>query len=146
MELDVYYKDLQLAFEYHGRQHYIDAFQQNDFTKQQLRDTEKYRACKERGITLIPIPFWWDETEKSLAATLHKHRPALQLTLSKDMNVVDGIVPVESAIPETPPAIQKKRKLMDKNPSTIFLPIIKGPEMLDFSKLYAMPSASMLFL
>lgn len=36
------------------------------------RDTEKKRACNDIGITLIEIPYWWDETISSLAATIKK--------------------------------------------------------------------------
>lgn len=32
----------------------------------QSRDAEKRRLCKEIGITLIEVPFWWDGTLSSL--------------------------------------------------------------------------------
>lgn len=38
------------------------------------RDMEKKTACSDAGITLIEIPYWWDETISSLAATIQKFR------------------------------------------------------------------------
>ena len=32
-------------------------------------------SCK--GITLIPIPYWWDHTFESLNATLYRYKPDL---------------------------------------------------------------------
>jgi hypothetical protein len=34
------------------------------------RDKEKRQVCKDNGITLIEIPYWWDKTLPSLAATI----------------------------------------------------------------------------
>ncbi|KKL74823.1 hypothetical protein LCGC14_2061080, partial [marine sediment metagenome] len=54
-------KELKLAFEYNGQQHYeriphwhrtIDVF-----VKQQKRDAKKIVLCREKGITLIIIPY-----------------------------------------------------------------------------------------
>jgi hypothetical protein len=35
---------------------------------------------QELGITLIPIPYWWDKTLPSLAATIHYYRPDIPLS------------------------------------------------------------------
>jgi hypothetical protein len=32
------------------------------------------------GITLIPIPFWWDKSPQSLAATIRSIRPDINFT------------------------------------------------------------------
>jgi hypothetical protein len=77
MELDIYYPDLSLALEYQGEQHFKDSF--GNLQIQQIRDKEKQEACKKQGITLIPVPFWWDTKEKSLAATIQIYRPELLL-------------------------------------------------------------------
>jgi hypothetical protein len=37
----------------------------------------KYNFTKKAGITLIPIPFWWDKSSSSLLATIQKYRPDL---------------------------------------------------------------------
>jgi hypothetical protein len=36
---------------------------------------EKLNGCRELGITLIQIPYWWDKKKWSLIATIHQHRP-----------------------------------------------------------------------
>jgi hypothetical protein len=46
------------------------------------RDDRKRNTSKERGISLIEIPFWWDRTESSLIATIHYFRPDIPLSSS----------------------------------------------------------------
>jgi hypothetical protein len=61
MELDVYLPSLSLAFEYQGIQHYEDKFYFGTASREySQRDKEKRAACKEIGITLIEVPYWWD--------------------------------------------------------------------------------------
>lgn len=48
LELDRYYPDLDLAFEYNGRHH--------DDRQQQVRDAIKVEACRRRGIALVIVP------------------------------------------------------------------------------------------
>jgi len=62
LELDGYNKELNIAFEYNGKQHYnyIPFFHGNDiknFEAQRERDQRKYKICKERGIRLVLIPY-----------------------------------------------------------------------------------------
>lgn len=61
LELDGYNPELQLAFEYSGRQHYkyVSAFHssETDLHEQVKRDTLKAQLCKENGIHLIVIPY-----------------------------------------------------------------------------------------
>ena len=68
LELDGYSEELQLAFEYNGKQHYeyIPHFHRNgeeDLENVQERDERKIRLCKENNITLITIPFEYDYTK-----------------------------------------------------------------------------------
>jgi len=61
LELDGYCKELKLAFEYQGRQHYLskDFFQtKKDFNKRKEYDKLKKKLCKSNGITLVIVPFW----------------------------------------------------------------------------------------
>ena len=61
LELDGYCKELGLAFEYNGIQHYewVKYFHKlkQDFLNQQDRDKLKKKLCKKEGIKLIEIPY-----------------------------------------------------------------------------------------
>jgi len=68
LRLDGYNKELGLAFEYQGRQHYeiVSIFHpcgQNDLNNQQKRDREKRLLCVKNGVTLIIIPYYADPLE-----------------------------------------------------------------------------------
>jgi hypothetical protein len=75
MELDIFLPSMALAFEYHGEQHFGWHFFFGSPKAQKERDAEKHKACKELGITLVEIPYWWDGTAASLAATILNCRP-----------------------------------------------------------------------
>ena len=45
------------------------------------------------GITLIPIPFWWDKKISSLTATIHQYRP--ELVSDPKANAIPAIQPSE---------------------------------------------------
>ena len=64
LQLDGYCKELNLAFEYQGKQHYehIPYFQptEEDFKRQQERDKRKKELCVENGIELIEVPWEYD--------------------------------------------------------------------------------------
>ena len=62
----------------------IDTFKKRDLNKDEI--------CKEHGITLIKVPYWWDRKTSSLAATIYNVRPDL---VTK---------PEGSPIPLNPPA------------------------------------------
>jgi hypothetical protein len=61
LELDGYCKELNLAFEYNGIQHYrfTEKFHNNyqKFIDQQLRDKLKNTLCENLGIILITVPY-----------------------------------------------------------------------------------------
>ncbi len=62
MELDGYCEELNLAFEYHGIQHYkvVKHFQmtQEDLLVRQANDSLKRELCQKKGVQLIEIPYW----------------------------------------------------------------------------------------
>jgi len=93
IQLDIYLPRHLLAFEYHGEQHFNNAYNFGPQWIYQERDEHKRLACKEKGITLIEIPFWWDFQKESLAATIHKYREGLITTISNSA----------TPIPEKPP-------------------------------------------
>lgn len=72
MELDVFLPKEKLALEYQGQAHFKDIYSMGPQRKQKERDDEKRRACLERGITLVEVPFWWDKTKESLQNSIHQ--------------------------------------------------------------------------
>jgi hypothetical protein len=78
LELDVYIPTLSLALEYQGIQHYTDtALFGPQLSLQQLKDQQKKQLAVTKGITLIDVPYWWDRSKDSLAATIMLHRPGI---------------------------------------------------------------------
>lgn len=77
IELDIFLPDEKLAFEYQGEHHYNDIHTMGNKWVQQQRDEEKRRKCTGHNITLIEVPYWWNNERSSLIATIHKHRPDL---------------------------------------------------------------------
>jgi hypothetical protein len=61
LELDCFCRELRLAVEYSGQQHYkyVPYFHKNKeaFLNQKYRDDMKKRICKEHGIHLIEVPY-----------------------------------------------------------------------------------------
>ena len=71
VQFDVFILSKKIAFEYHGKQHYEDipsAFAPLEMY--QFRDEEKEKICKQFGIQLIVIPYWWDNHIDSLTKTI----------------------------------------------------------------------------
>eukprot|EP01127_Copromyxa_protea_P003412 TRINITY_DN13224_c0_g1_i1.p1 TRINITY_DN13224_c0_g1~~TRINITY_DN13224_c0_g1_i1.p1 ORF type:complete len:376 (-),score=85.71 TRINITY_DN13224_c0_g1_i1:90-1217(-) len=80
MELDIWVPHLSLAFEYQGEQHYHNLASifgtQHSLVSYKDRDTLKHEACKREGITLIPVPYWWDGGENSLLDIIEQYKDA----------------------------------------------------------------------
>jgi len=101
MELDIYLPNLLLAIEYQGIQHFQSHYLSNTLDSQKIRDMEKRKLCWERGITLLEVPYWWDQTQRSLIATLHLLRPDI-------IAITDGLpIPVEPTYNRTDISIKK---------------------------------------
>jgi hypothetical protein len=90
VELDVYIPSLSLALEYQGGQHYISTFYQGATLCQRQNNTQLKQAfCKERGITLLEVPYWWNNSIESLVASIHIHRPEIGKLLQN--KIVTGV-------------------------------------------------------
>jgi hypothetical protein len=85
MELDIFIPKEQLAFEYQGAHHYYDVYALGSGWNQQNRDKEKRETCKDKGITLIEIPYWWDKTLTSLKTTINHARQNLVYNNSRHL-------------------------------------------------------------
>lgn len=82
MELDIYIPHINLAFEYQGKQHYLEpqprhwtSFGMMCDVNLRARDHEKKVACAKAGITLIEVPHSWDGHHDTLIHAIHHHRP-----------------------------------------------------------------------
>ena len=76
--MDIFLPNEQLAFEYQGEQHYHDKYSMGSLWRQQIqRDKEKKELCKQNGITLIEIPYWWDKQLSTLISTIYQQRKDL---------------------------------------------------------------------
>jgi hypothetical protein len=82
--LKIFLPHLSLALEYQGEQHYTTTYF-GSLPSYQRRDQLKRKFAAQLGLTLIPIPFWWDKSSSSLTSTLHYYRP--DLINSQDKNV-----------------------------------------------------------
>ena len=72
VQFDIFMIGRNIAIEYHGKQHYEDipsGF--SNLETYQQRDTEKENICKEHGIQLIVIPYWWNNKLDSLKTYLY---------------------------------------------------------------------------
>jgi hypothetical protein len=90
IEYDIFVPSLSLALEYQGEPHYFDIPVYGSPRSRQRADQSKAAAAKLAGVTLVPVPFWWDRKETSLMATILQHRPDFEVTqigvpISKDM-------------------------------------------------------------
>jgi hypothetical protein len=86
-----------LAFEYQGEQHYKSSTTYGSASNRQRIDKIKQEFANTTGITLVTIPFWWDGSISSLAATVRLQRPDLQLS-----NATIG-QPIPTEIPQDHP-------------------------------------------
>ena len=66
IEFDVYLPGRQIAFEYQGEHHFSDIPAMGQLELCRARDNEKLSLCKQHGIDLHQIPYWWDGTQEHL--------------------------------------------------------------------------------
>jgi hypothetical protein len=96
IQLDIFVPSLKLAIEYQGEQHYQSDHIYNESAVVQSRDKFKREACNALGITLVEIPYWWDQSKPSLAATIHKHRPDIPLNI--ESKILHSTLPIEEKL------------------------------------------------
>lgn len=78
LEVDIFLPRLHLGFEYQDPHHYFHStYGAHTLAEYQSRDAEKHRQAKEKGLTIINVPFWWDWNPESLIATIKHKRPDL---------------------------------------------------------------------
>lgn len=74
LELDGYCRNLSLAFEYNGEQHYRLCrwfkMEQNDLDSIRSRDRLKVELCRSHGVRLIVIPYTIRELKKYIEECL----------------------------------------------------------------------------
>eukprot|EP00026_Physarum_polycephalum_P003110 Phypoly_transcript_03119.p1 GENE.Phypoly_transcript_03119~~Phypoly_transcript_03119.p1 ORF type:complete len:559 (+),score=49.29 Phypoly_transcript_03119:51-1679(+) len=98
LEVDVWYPDLQLCFEYQDEHHYQNVFYLTRAIHEvQQNDEIKRSQILQKGETLVPIPFWWDGNLNSLQATVQFHRPDLS-------NLFSTQIHAHEMIPANPPS------------------------------------------
>jgi hypothetical protein len=118
MELDIYFPELELAFEYQGKQHY-HAIHQGSVSEQQKRDHEKRAACQKHNVTLIQVPYWWDGERASLAGTIKQHCPDIALALHpSDARALNPI-------PSTQPRVLRASEKVVSDPTMYFVQACK---------------------
>jgi hypothetical protein len=77
LTVQIYIPRYNLAFEYQGEIHYKDISVYGSARKRQQSDKMKAEAAKNAGISLIAIPFWWDQELLSLISTIRLYRPGI---------------------------------------------------------------------
>lgn len=86
-ELDGYCAELNVAFEYQGRQHYehIEFFQPNEeaFKRRLEIDAIKRIRCKLENISLVEVPYTESKTNNSLIQFIYNKLVALNIPIVK---------------------------------------------------------------
>lgn len=109
LELDIYFPQLQLAFEFNGQQHYHEVGFFGPVEIYRRRDEQKQRLCEEQGIKLVTIPYWWDQRLQSLAASIDEQQegalPAPKATHEEEVRqLLEEVQAGEhTAVPLSPP-------------------------------------------
>ena len=75
VQFDIFLLKSNIAFEYHGKQHYEDIPAFAPVELYNIRDKEKRDICKQFNIQLIVIPYWWDNTIESLRTQIKTELP-----------------------------------------------------------------------
>jgi len=79
VEIDIFIPELKLGFEYQGEHHFEENSRAGfgSIEEQKFRDEKKIKICSEFGISIIIIPYWWNNNIESLKATILQKFPNL---------------------------------------------------------------------
>jgi hypothetical protein len=77
----VFLPSLALAIEYQGETHYFSGHLFGQASNRQRADKIKHSFATSIGITLISVPYWWDKSPNSLAATIQYYRPDITISV-----------------------------------------------------------------
>ena len=72
VQFDIFLIRHDIAFEYHGKQHYEEISSLAPIEMYQNRDKEKLSLCKKFGIKLIIVPYTWDNSLETLQQIIEK--------------------------------------------------------------------------
>eukprot|EP00028_Trichosphaerium_sp_Am-I-7-wt_P002722 CAMPEP_0168530242 /NCGR_PEP_ID=MMETSP0405-20121227/14528_1 /TAXON_ID=498012 /ORGANISM="Trichosphaerium sp, Strain Am-I-7 wt" /LENGTH=432 /DNA_ID=CAMNT_0008554401 /DNA_START=122 /DNA_END=1417 /DNA_ORIENTATION=- len=88
LSVDICIPNRNLAFEYQGEQHYHDIYPLRLSAMHcEWLDQEKSKLCAAAGISLVPIPYWWEIDDiESLKATINFYKPDANLSVSPDVH------------------------------------------------------------
>jgi len=83
LEYDIFLPQLSLAFEYQGETHYHPTIF-GSYLQTIKNDNKKVQISNKIGVTLIPIPYWWNKSIPFLINQLRKYRPDIQIVAPID--------------------------------------------------------------
>lgn len=95
--------------EYNGIHHYKEVPFLGSLDTIRACDDEKRRLCREAGIRLVTIPYWWDNKRESLVATLLEVYPGLEDHMDADtVQKSKEAEPIAGSAADAPQAPQEK--------------------------------------
>eukprot|EP01118_Nematostelium_gracile_P014723 TRINITY_DN5803_c0_g1_i1.p1 TRINITY_DN5803_c0_g1~~TRINITY_DN5803_c0_g1_i1.p1 ORF type:complete len:422 (-),score=70.29 TRINITY_DN5803_c0_g1_i1:16-1281(-) len=77
LELDIFLPKEKLALEYQGEGHFHEIYADGDSSRKKTNDNRKRLSCQQVGITLVQVPYWWDQTLTTLSETIRTTRSDL---------------------------------------------------------------------
>jgi hypothetical protein len=70
-------------------------FKNNSLEYRKQQDQLKKTLCKDNGITLINIPYWWDGTKDQLISTIRQYQP----NFLPQYNYINNNIPISNNPP-----------------------------------------------